>query len=129
MLRVGKNTLLGIAMIVTGAGLAMAQTLDVPVIVTANEDLDTCAVGEVHGLNPNGDNFLAVRAGPGSDHAMIDKVHTGDQVWMFSQRGKWIGIVYASAEINCSPITKDKVYDGPGRKGWVYDKYIKVIAG
>ena len=60
---------------------------------------------------------------------MIDKIHTGDRVWMFSQRGKWIGVVYDSDAISCSPIAKDKVYDGPGRKGWVYGKYIRVIAG
>ncbi len=129
MLRIGRKALFGVAVIISGTGLAVAQSLDVPVIVTTNEDLDTCAVGEVYGLNPDGDNFLAVRAGPGTDHAMIDKIHTGDRVWMFSERGKWISIVYGSDEINCSPVEKDRVYDGPGRKGWVYGKYVRVIAG
>lgn len=129
MLRTGRKAFLGMTIIVAGTALAVAQSLDVPVVVTANEDLDTCAVGEVYGLNPDGDNFLAVRAGPGTDHAMIDKIHTGDQVWMFSERGKWIGVVYDSDEISCSPIATDKVYDGPGRRGWVYGKYIRVIAG
>ena len=63
MLRTGRKALLGMTIIVAGTALAVAQSLDVPVMVTANDDLDTCAVGEVYGLNPDGDNFLAVRAG------------------------------------------------------------------
>lgn len=101
----------------------------VPVMMHADGDLDTCAFGKVSGLNPNGDNFLAVRAGPGTSYAMIDKIHTDDEVWLFDQKGGWIGIVYGTNNVNCSPINADAPYTGPGQTGWVFGKYITVVAG
>ena len=95
----------------------------------ADGDLDTCALGRVKGLNPRGDNFLAVRAGPGTRHKMIDKLHTGDEVWMFDRKGDWIGIAYGASDISCSPIKADRRYRGPGKTGWVHKAFIEVIAG
>jgi hypothetical protein len=108
---------------------AFAQNLTVPVMEHAEGDLDTCGLGEVTGLNPAGDNFLAVRTGPGSKYKMIDKLHTGDRVWMFDYKGEWIGVVYGSDSIECSPIRKDRPYAGPGRKGWVHKKFVRLLAG
>ncbi len=110
-------------------GAGRAQQPDIPVMVRADGDWDTCALGQVSGLNPKGDNFLAVRSGPGSSYKMIDKLHTGDRVWMFDRKGDWIGVAYGAAEIECSPIKKDKAYDGPGRPGWVHKKFVTLLAG
>ena len=110
-------------------GAGSAQDAGVPIMVRADGDLDTCGVGQVTGLNPKGDNFLAVRAGPGASYKIRDKLSSGMRVWMFDQKGNWIGVVYGSKEIGCPPIKRDKVYDGPGKSGWVYKKYVRLIAG
>jgi hypothetical protein len=110
-------------------GQAFAGEPEVPVMMRAQEDLDTCALGRVVGLNPAGDNFLAVRAGPGKGFAMLDELHSDDQVWMFEERDGWIGIVYGSDAVECSPISADAPYDGSGATGWVWGRYIEVIAG
>ena len=109
--------------------MALAGDLKEPVMIIADGDLDTCGVGKVTGLNPKGDNFLAVRAGPGAKFKLLDKIHTDDLVWMFQDKGDWIGIVYGSDDISCSPVKADKPYDGPGKQGWVFKKYITLIAG
>lgn len=109
--------------------MAFAEEPEVPVMMLAEGDLDTCGVGKVVGLNPKGDNFLAVRSGPGAKFRQLDKIHTNDLVWMFQYTGDWIGVVYGSDDISCSPIKADKPYVGPGKKGWVFKKFITLIAG
>jgi len=122
-----------LAALLTGAALApstgIAQSLDVPVMERASDDLDTCTLGEVAGLNPKGDGFLAVRSGPKSSFRKIDEIHNGDQVWLFDRRGKWIGIVYDVQSLSCSPINTDRAVPYRGKKGWVHENWIKEIAG
>jgi hypothetical protein len=114
------------------AGLAaQAQTVHViEVMIGGEKDLDACqGFGEVRGLDPQGDNFLAVRTGPGSKFTKIDELHERNQVWLCDERGRWIGIVYGK---NCgvsSPIAIRRRYHGPCKSGWVFDKYVKLIAG
>ena len=108
---------------------ALAQTLDVPVMERANDDLDTCALGQVTGLKADGDGFLAVRSGPGSSFTKLDEVRNGDKAWLFDQKGKWIGIVYGADELSCSPISKDRTIPRKGQKGWVHENCIQIIAG
>jgi len=99
-------------------------------------DLDSCGgVGEVTGLDPNGDNFLAVRAAPDANAAESDRLDAGQSV-SFCDSAKddsWIGVVYdKSGEADCgtgSPIAATKPYDGPCKAGWVSAKYVKLIAG
>ena len=103
----------------------------VPVMVGGEPDLDACgAVGAIQGINRNGDGFVAVRSGPGSEHKMIDKFyHNGDMVSMCDSKGKWIGVVYGK---NCgvgTPILRRKPYDGSCKSGWVYGKYVRLVAG
>ncbi|WP_136659029.1 SH3 domain-containing protein [Nitratireductor sp. XY-223] len=127
-----KKLLCGLLLITGGlaAGLAMAgDELDVPVMIWADGDFDTCAVGAVTGLDPKGDNFLAVRAGPGTGHHMLDKIHTNDRVWVFDENNGWYGIAYGSPNISCSPVRNNRPYDGPGSTGWVFGKYVTIIAG
>ncbi|MDA4844124.1 SH3 domain-containing protein [Hoeflea poritis] len=127
-----KKLLCGL-LLATGAlaaGFAVAgDELDVPVMMWSDGDLDTCSLGAVTGLDPNGDNFLAVRAGPGTGHRMLDKIHTDDEVWIFDENNGWFGVAYGSPNISCSPIRGNRPYDGPGSTGWVFGKYVKIIAG
>jgi hypothetical protein len=106
----------------------------VPVMVGGEPDLDACSgVGIVVGLNPDGDNFLAVRTGPGTGFAMLDKIHTGQQFFDCDRDGNWVGIVYSrddQAECGVStPIAERRPYAGPCNWGWVFRKYTRLIAG
>jgi hypothetical protein len=68
---------------------------------------DGCSrTGRVRGLDPNGDNFLAVRTGPGTGFQEIDRIFTGDKVSICSRQGKWYRVKYG------------------GGSGWVYGKYV-----
>lgn len=68
---------------------------------------DACSrVGRVRGLDPNGDNFLAVRTGPGTGFQEIDRIFTGDKVSICSSKGKWYRVKYG------------------GGSGWVYGRYV-----
>ncbi|WP_420408278.1 SH3 domain-containing protein [Hoeflea sp.] len=108
---------------------ALSQALDVPVMERANEDLDTCALGQVAGLKVDGDGFLAVRSGPDSGHAKLDELSNGDRVWLFDRQGEWIGIAYGVEELSCSPVETDREVKTDGKKGWVHEKWIEVLAG
>ena len=121
-----------LAALVTTAALAQAA---VPVMVGRYDpELDACgSQGQVTGLNPNGDNFLAVRAGPGADYEKIDELHTGDIVNVCEGEG-WLGIVYddnadGSADCGVGTPLPFGPYAGPCRAGWVSAKYIVIIAG
>jgi hypothetical protein len=47
-----------------------------PVIIQASDNSDACVSdGIVHGLDPSGDGFLAVKAGPGLRYNRIDKLY------------------------------------------------------
>ena len=132
------------ATLVMAVGLATGWTFWAPVISMAGDnsvavqvggeaELDACgSVGEVYRLNPDGDNFLAVRAGPGSAHQMTDKLHSKTQVYMCDQNGAWIGIVYGPDDADCgvsTPIAERQSYAGVCASGWVHGRYIKLIAG
>ena len=106
-----------------------AQQLEKPIMEIPEEDWDTCAFGKVANLNPDGDNFLAVRSGPSTASEMIDKIFDGEQVWIFNDEGNWIGIVYGADNIDCPPVQSPREYQGPGKKGWVFKKFIKMLAG
>ena len=54
-------------MITAASSIAYSAKKPVPVTYGGQEDLDACSsMGEVKGLNPQGDNFLSVRSGPAS---------------------------------------------------------------
>lgn len=123
---------LGFCLALTGilaVQASLAQQLDVPVTESPQDDLDTCALGQVFGLKTDGDGFLAVRTGPGSKYRKIDELHNGDQVWMFDTRGKWVGIVYGAGEVSCSPVKVKRTVPHRGKKGWVHRNWVRVIAG
>lgn len=57
----------------------------------------SCAEGSVHGLDPSGDGFLAVRKEPASSSRMVDKLVNGDSVYVCGARGGWMRVVYPLA--------------------------------
>jgi hypothetical protein len=109
----------------------------VPVEVGGNDGLDACtSIGEVVGLNPDGDNFLAVREGPSTSYPKVDELHEGDEVYVCDEIDTWLGIVYRGEaddpDLDCEvsgPIDPREPYQGECRSGWVSSKYIEIIAG
>lgn len=61
----------------------------------------------VGGLNPAGDNFLALRTGPGSGYAMILPMGPGTFVTVLRRNGKWFFVELED-----------------GTRGWAYGSYI-----
>ena len=120
------------------ATAAIAATSErVPRIGLAGDDLDAClSVGQVTGLNPRGDNFLAVRAEPSAGAPEKDRFGPGREFWICDEAGDWLGVVYGSdpgdgpgdCEVG-SPVASVRPYDGPCRWGWVHSRYVTVIAG
>jgi hypothetical protein len=116
---------------------ASAATPDRPVrIGLAGDDLDAClSLGEVRGLNPRGDNFLAVRAAPDPRATMKARLGPGRRVNVCEEAGAWLGIVYDPApggDRDCgvgSPVSAPRPYRGPCASGWVSARYVTIIAG
>lgn len=61
----------------------------------------------VGGLDPAGDNFLALRTGPGSGYAMILPMGAGTFVTVLRRNGKWLLVELED-----------------GTRGWAYGSYI-----
>lgn len=99
-------------------------------------NFDACgSYGEIRGLNPDGDNFLSVRAAPTTQADELDRLTTGTGVSLCETSGNWIGIVYDQAGVagvDCetgSPVPDVRDYDGPCRSGWVSQRFVELIAG
>jgi Caspase domain/Bacterial SH3 domain len=59
---------------------------------------DACSgKGRVRGLDPNGDNFLSVRTGPGTHFNEIARIYTGDRVTICGTSGRWLKIRFGSS--------------------------------
>lgn len=61
----------------------------------------------VGGLNPAGDNFLALRTGPGSRFPMILPMGPGTFLTVIGRNGRWLNVELED-----------------GTRGWAYDAYI-----
>lgn len=110
------------------SGPAFAQSVAVQVGVDGM-DYDACSsYGTTQGLNPSGDNFLAVRSGPGTKYRMSDKLGPGDEFWICSERGGWVGIVYGRNDCGVGSPARSGPYRGPCSSGWVHGRYVSVIA-
>jgi len=131
-----KGALLAAGLASAVAAAAIAAGPDRPVrIGTAAADLDAClSQSEVSGLNPRGDNYLTVRAGPGRDARDIGRLGPGHIVNVCEQRNGWLGVVFGPAgrQEDCgvgSPVPRPRAYDGPCHSGWVAARYVRVVAG
>jgi hypothetical protein len=109
----------------------VAQGARVPVIAAQNPGYDACgSPSVVRGLNPQGDGFLAVRAGPGSGYVMLDK--GGYILNLCDQRGNSLGVFYSHETMDCgvgTPWPRPGAYTGPCLAGWVFRKYVGDFAG
>lgn len=89
------------------SSIAVAQ-LDVEFTILEDEQAAGCLASIVTGLNPNGDGFLAVRSGPGTDYRKIDELRNGDVVRTCARNGPWIGIYYGD----------------PRKRGWAHGNWL-----
>jgi hypothetical protein len=131
-----KRLLLIAAALAALTTASIANRLAVPVIVGGERDYDACgSSGTVEGLNPHGDGFLAVKAGPGLNFERIDKLYNGMQVYICGKQGDWFAIVYSqtgswSERCNVStPWPRAMPYTGPCRAGWVHRRWVGSLAG
>lgn len=125
-----KNKLIALAF---GMAMVLPTMADArPVVVGKGipSDLDACSYGEVTGLNPNGDGFLAVRAAPSTKSKMLYKIHNGQKVWVceHTAKGKWLGVIYTKKGTDCR-LDRRGVYKGRCYQGWVSASYIRMLAG
>lgn len=104
----------------------------VPVVIEAKPGSGAaCGTGVVFDLDPHGDGFLAVKAGPGLKFLRIDKLYNGELVYLCAQSGPWYGVVYTKEAQNCNvdgawPLREP--YTGPCRYGWAHGRWIKPVA-
>ena len=105
----------------------------VPIVIQSDPDFDACrSDGVVEGLDPSREGFLAVRGGPGTQYGEIDRLYNGEQVYLCSESGKWLGVVYSKQRQNCdvtTPWISTQPYTGPCRSGWVHRNWIRLWAG
>ena len=104
------------------------------VMVGGEPSMDACSMyGAVSGLDPQGDNYLSVRLGPGTQHQRIDRLGPDQKLWICDQKGNWLGVVYTKDDtLDCgvsSPQAARAPYSGPCKAGWVYKKYVTLLAG
>jgi len=108
---------------------ALANELDVPIMEEGGDgQITTCTGSVVTGLDPNGDGFLAVRSGPGSQYRKLAELHNGDAVYVFDYKGKWVGVVYGEPQGDECSSTKTHPVTNP-KRGWVHGKWLKHVAG
>jgi hypothetical protein len=92
----------------------------------------TCGTGVVRRLDPRGDGFLAVKAGPGLAFDRIDRLFNGDPVYICGQRGEWLAVVYTRARQDCNlerAWPRTMAYTGPCRSGWAHGRWITAVSG
>ena len=127
MVKKSLGILLSAALLVWSSTSTYAQ---VAVTLEGGTGLDPCSGVQIYGLNPRGDGFLAIRSGPGTNYRKIGELYNGNIVAGCDYRRGWYGIVYGGRDCGTgSPIARTAPYRGPCRSGWVYGKYVRVVAG
>lgn len=133
--RLRLSTLLALTIFPMPVSLRAQARIDVPVVLGGNNKFDACnSVGQIVGLDPNGDGFLSVRSGPGGrPYREIDRLYNGQQVSVCGEQGSWFSVVYPrrlSQDCNVgTPWPVRQPYTGPCAFGWVHQRYVRVIAG
>jgi len=105
-----------------------------PVMIGGDPEFDACGMlGEVSGLNPAGDGFLALRSAPSGQAKLLHKLQEGDAVYICEEVPGWMGVVVypSNPMINCdvsSPVMPRQPYRGECKSGWVSSKWIELMA-
>ncbi|AGB73759.1 hypothetical protein RHSP_12272 [Rhizobium freirei PRF 81] len=113
----------------TEKATAAGGDLDVQILEEGGDgQVANCSSNMVAGLKANGDGFLAIRSGPGSQYRQLGELHNGDMVIAFQQRGQWAGVVYGSETPNVR-CHSTKTHPLPYKnKGWVNANWLKLVA-
>jgi hypothetical protein len=128
-IRVGA---IAFALASTLAGSASAQDPEVPIFEHGSDgQAASCFTSVVAGLKPDGDGFVAVRSGPGTQYKKIDDIHNGDVVTVYDTKGQWFGVMYGKTTGRCNfvGVGKKRRVTYPGKKGWVNRNWLKDFAG
>lgn len=123
--------------VLAAAATAAAAPAPRPVLIgTDGAGADACTgVGRVVGLNRRGDNYLSVRAAPGTAAQERDRLRFGQNLHVCDRNsdGRWLGVVYTrDPRQNCNlaaPVASPRPYPGPCRSGWVSARYVADTAG
>lgn len=114
-----------------GPGALAGAKIDGPLAVTVGGEAEggACPLqGTVGGMSAG--STLAVRAGPGTSFARLDRLPNGKRVYLCDRAADnvWVGVVYGNANQDCglaAPITPPRAYAGPCRAGWVRSDYLR----
>lgn len=120
----------------TTASAATAQRARPVMIGSDGPDAVACrAIGAVSGLNPRGDNFLSVRAGPDVRARELARLRPGRRFDVCDRTAdkRWLGIVYGKPGEDCgvdAPASRPQPYQAGWacRSGWVSARYVTIIA-
>lgn len=109
-------------------GILPAQGLDRAIFEHESDgQAANCSAGTVMGLRADGDGFLAVRSGPGSDFRKLGEVRNGDRVTILDAEGEWLAILVPGGRIDqadaCQRVGPRRQVSGPGL-GWVHGNWI-----
>jgi hypothetical protein len=107
---------------VSGAGA-------VPVMIGGDPHLDACGgIGVVSRVQ----STVTVRTGPGLNFGAVDRLGPGTRVWLCDRKGRWLGVVYGPELKDCgvsTPTAARRSYSGTCASGWIFEKYIALLAG
>ena len=92
-------------------------------------------IGRPRGLDPRGDNFIAVKAGPDLSARRTDTLGPGARFFVCGQSpdGRWTSIVYAPGGVlspRCgvsAQVASPRRYAGPCYSGWLYTRYVALV--
>ncbi|MBN2825882.1 MAG: SH3 domain-containing protein [Campylobacterales bacterium] len=79
-----------------------------------------CHSAYVVGLDPYGDNFLAVREGPSTRYRQYDSLYNGNRVFVCDYRGSWRFVNYGRGCYLDYGQPR-----GRCRSGWVHGGYLR----
>jgi len=133
MARTGAAVAVFVVLAMVAASAPQAQDR-VPVVIGGDKQFDACgSVGQVTGLDPDGDGFLSVRVGPGTGYDETDRLYNGDLVHVCEQVGSWYAVIYpADGRVDCGVSTswpEAREYSGRCQAGWAHMNWIAPIAG
>jgi len=99
-----------------------------PLAVTVGGDASGAACPAQASVWLRGNSTLAVRAGPGTAFARVDRLGNGTRVFVCDRAGDagWVGIVYGATDCGlAAPVNPPRAYAGACRSGWVRSSYLR----